>query len=200
MIKSNREKTLEQRRLLEDSYEELYDNMTRDIESIWLSNFRDISDKELEDIVDMKHTNFLDKVTIILVREYGYTSEDIDEYGVREIRELLADIAMNGVAGIKVEKKQKTARANNINNVNKKLEQRISKLENQLRNSKVFKESYQKEESMVIVQTAKACELIDSMIDDMYADGSNEEAESWLSILDELRGLKSKMENLTYHS
>ncbi len=62
-----------------------------------------------------------------------------------------------------------------------------------------MKKSYQKEESMIIVQTAKACSLIDSMIDDMYADGSDEEAENWLSILDELRSLKSKMENLTYH-
>lgn len=83
------------------------------------------------------------------------------------------------------------------------LEQRISKLESQLckyDSYKVLKESYQKEESMIVVKTAKVYELIDSMIDDMYADGSNEKADNWLKILDELRSLKSKMENLTYHT
>lgn len=208
MIKSSRERALEQRRLFEDSYEELDKNIFRDIKSFWIEHYRSLSDKEIENIENVEDTPFLDKVISFLIRECGHTIEDVyDEYGISEIKGLLSDFAMYGYDHVTpttiLENKQKSSCISKVNSMNKTLEQRISKLESQLckyDSYKVLKESYQKEEGMIVVKTAKVCELVDSMIDDMYADGSNEKADNWLKILDELRSLKSKMENLTYHT
>ena len=80
-----------------ESYDELYRNMSRDIKSIYIELYRKgLSADEIEDRANERNTSTLDKVISLLIRESGYSSDDIEEYGIRDIKELLSDFATEG--------------------------------------------------------------------------------------------------------